>query len=159
MPGHPPAPERARHIDRQVSLRLDGFWFIEAARDKQRTPHFNPSRFRQTAQSRADSIPLRECHVIEIQRAHCWHTVVAGQDYLRRQSSNSSRSRYDNDFVQAVDEFISREDENGPALIGIPKRVSADLAPPQPISSQPSGSQASGSSPAENSSCEGGTDR
>ena len=142
-----------------LSYFLDGSWFIEAARDKQRTPHFNPSRFRQTAQSRADSISLRECHVIEVECAHCWHTVISGQDYLRRQSSNRSRSRYDNDFVQAVDEFTSREDENGPALVGKPKRVPADLAPPQPISSQPSASQASGSSSAENSLREGGTDR
>jgi hypothetical protein len=110
------------------SHRLDGFGFIEAARDEQRTPHFNPSRFRQTAQSRADSIPPRECHVIEIQRAHGWHAVLIGQDYLRRQSPNRSRSRYNNNFVQAVDEFTSREDENGPALVGKPKGVPADLA-------------------------------
>jgi hypothetical protein len=88
IPGYPPAPERPRHIDRHGSLRLDSFCFIEAARDEQRTPHLNPSRFRQTAQSRADSIPLRECHMIEIQRAHCWHGVISGQDYFRRQSSN-----------------------------------------------------------------------
>jgi hypothetical protein len=159
MPGHSPVPERARHFDRHVLLRLDGFRFIEAARDEQRTPHFNPSRFWQTAESRADSIPLRECYVIEIQRAHCWHTVISGQDYLRRQSSNRSSSRYDNDFVQAVDEFTSREDENVPSLVGKPKRVPTDLVPPQSISSQPSASQASGSSSAENSSREGGTDR
>jgi hypothetical protein len=88
-------------------LRLDGPWFIEAARDKQRTPHFNPSRFRQTTQSRPDPIPLCERHVIEIQGAHCWHTVISGQDYLCRQSSNRSRSGYDNDFVQAVDEHFA----------------------------------------------------
>jgi hypothetical protein len=83
---------------------------IEAARDEQRTARFNPSRFRQATQSRADSIPLRQCHVVEIQRSHCRHTVAGGQDYLRRQSSNRPSSRHDDDFVQAVDDFISRED-------------------------------------------------
>jgi hypothetical protein len=91
-------------------LSLNPFRFIEAARDEQCTPHFNPSRFRQTAQSRADSIPLRQGHVIEIQCAQCWHTVIGRQDYLRRQSSNRSRSGYDDDFVHTADDFTSRED-------------------------------------------------
>lgn len=83
---------------------------MEATRDEQRAPHFNPSRFRQTAQSWADSVPVRQRHVIEIQRAHCRHTVISSQDYFRRQSSNRPRSRHDDYFVQAVDDFTSRED-------------------------------------------------
>lgn len=112
-------PRRQDLGNRAGTVRVTGFGdgsghtalrSIEAARDEQRMPHFNPSRLRQAAQSRTDSIPLRQCHVIEIQRAHCRHTVVSSQDYLRRQSSNRPRSRHDDDFVQAVDDFTSRED-------------------------------------------------
>ena len=39
-------------------------------------PYVRPSRFGQTAQSRADSIPLGQCHVVEIQRTHCRPSVV-----------------------------------------------------------------------------------
>jgi hypothetical protein len=39
---------------------------FEAARHEQRTPHLNPSGFRQTAQKRANSSPLGQRHVIEI---------------------------------------------------------------------------------------------
>src|SRR5260370_21757698 len=115
-------------------------------------PHFNPSRLKQTAQDWTNSIPVRQRHVIEIQRAHGRHPVIRRQDYLSRQSPNCSRRRYDDDLVQMVDDIVSRENQNGPPLIGKPKRIPADLATFQPTFSQPSASQASGSSSAENSS-------
>jgi hypothetical protein len=95
--------------------------FTETARDEQRTPDFIPSRFRKTAHNWTNSIPLRERHVIEIQRTFGWHPITRRQDDLGRQSSNRSRRRYYDDFVQVVDDFTSCENQNWPSLVGKPK--------------------------------------
>jgi hypothetical protein len=81
----------------------------ETARDEQRIPHFSPSRLRQIAQDRTNSTPLRQRRVIEIKRARDRHPVINGQDYLSFQSSNRSRRRRHDDFVQPVDDIVSCE--------------------------------------------------
>ena len=48
-------------------------------------------------------------HVIEIEGARGRHAVINGQDDLGCQSSNRSRGRHHDDFVQAINDAIPRE--------------------------------------------------
>jgi hypothetical protein len=66
--------------------------------------------------------------VIEVHSARRWHAIFFRQENLRTQSSNGARNGGDDDFVQAIDNFISREHKNREAFVWKSKRVPADLA-------------------------------
>ena len=78
------------------------------------------------------------------------------RENLTKQSPNGARNGSDDDFVQKVDHFISREHQNRAAFIRKSECVPADLAADQRNSSHPSAPRASGSSSLENSSRAGG---
>ncbi len=94
--------------------------------------------------------------MVEIQGARDGHSVVGSQDYFGGQPTYCSCSRNNNDFVQSVNDVVSRQDENRTAFIGEAENIPTDLSAPQATFSQSSPSQANGSSSAENSWLVGG---
>ena len=78
------------------------------------------------------------------------------QDYFGGQSTYISRSGDNDDFVQLVNDLVSRENKNRTAFIWEAKRVPADLPALQNTFSQSSPSQPNSSSSEENSSLFGG---
>jgi hypothetical protein len=66
------------------------------------------------------------------------------RENLTKQSPNGARNGSDDEFVQKVDDFISREHQNRTAFVRKPESVSADFAADQRNSSHPSASRAGG---------------
>jgi len=131
-----------------ISLRL----LIKTTGSQQRSAYLRPTLPGQATDHRSEAISLAQRDVIEVHRAPRRHAIFFRQEDLGPQSSNGARNGSDDDFVQTVDDFISREHENRPAFVRKPECVPADLAADQRNSSHPSASQASGSSSPENSS-------
>ncbi len=65
----------------------------------------------------ANAAALSKRYVVEVQGGRCGHPIIRRQDYLARKSPNGSRCRYDNDFVKSIDDFVSREDEDGASFV------------------------------------------
>lgn len=75
--------------------------------------------------------------MIEVQGTNNGHTLFGGEDHRGRKPSNRPCDRDHNGLIQAVDDLISREDQNGAALVRMAKRLPADFAPVYGMFSQP----------------------
>lgn len=65
---------------------------------------------------------LRQRDVIEVQCAHDGHAVVNRPHDLRCKAANGPGDRDDDDFVQAIDDLVATQDEDGPSLVGLRDR-------------------------------------
>ena len=96
--------------------------------------------------------------MIEIERATHRHSIVRRQLHFSCKAANGSRRRYDYDFVEAIYNLVSSENQNRATLVRESKGVPTNLAAFHATFSQPSASQARGSSSLENSDAVGGYD-
>jgi hypothetical protein len=131
--------------DSCCNAKLASHRFSEATGREQGLPDLGPPRRRKLTDDGPDSISLRKGHMVEVQCARHWHPVLWAKHEFGIDTADSASRRHNDQLADAIDEFGSRENQNGSALVRDTKRVPTDLTTFHPTASQPSASQLSGS--------------
>lgn len=97
--------------------KLASIFAVEPTCEQQGATNIWAQRCRKLTQHRSETVALGQRNVIEVQRTCRWHSVVRGEHDFRREATDCSRDRRDNDFVQAVGDLVACEDEHRSTLV------------------------------------------
>ncbi len=82
---------------------------FESAGDEQRATNLNPLGIGQIGNPSPQLTSLCQGYVVEIERARCGHSVVFREDYFTRNTTDRTGYGNNDNFVEALNHFVTGE--------------------------------------------------